>query len=208
VTVGQPGSEPDPDLAQDQIPAGVPERVVDLLEAVEIEQDGQPTLRTEGYGCLPDPFAEQRTVGQAGQGIMEGLVLAFGGRPVQIVDQLAAGQGAARLAGQGLEQGQILPAEGADVAETVGHQEGPERPGASSHGATMASAIPRSSSAWRRATSSMVEDTSRAARSARSSSLVSVRMVAATSPAHSDWVTTRVKWCSRLSCSCCSRNDA
>jgi hypothetical protein len=65
---------------------------------------------------------------------MEGLVLAFGGRPVQVVDQLAAGQGAAGLPGQGLEQGQILPAEGADVAETVGHHEGPEHPGASSHG--------------------------------------------------------------------------
>jgi hypothetical protein len=47
VAVGQPGSEPDPDLPQDQVAAGMAEGV-DLLEAVHVDQeDGEASVGAE-----------------------------------------------------------------------------------------------------------------------------------------------------------------
>jgi hypothetical protein len=122
--VGQPGPEPDGDLAEHQVPAGMAEGVVDLLEAVQVDQqDRQPCVGSERGGCLPDPVAEQRPVGEAGERVMKGLTLPLGGGLMQVVDQLAASQRDARLADQRLEQHQVLPLEGADVAEAVGDQQ-------------------------------------------------------------------------------------
>ena len=65
------------DLLQDPVASSMAEAVVDVLEVVHVhEQDRDrqalPSLRRE---CVADPVAEQRAVGQAGQDVVEGLVL-------------------------------------------------------------------------------------------------------------------------------------
>jgi len=64
MAVGQPGPQPDADLAQDQVAAGMPEGVVDLLEPVQVDQeDSQPSVGSEPGGRLPDTVGEQCPVG-------------------------------------------------------------------------------------------------------------------------------------------------
>jgi hypothetical protein len=55
----------------------VAERVVDFLEAVEVHQHHghEPFAGARGREGALDPLAEQRAVGQAGQGVVVGLVL-------------------------------------------------------------------------------------------------------------------------------------
>ena len=60
-------------------PLAVPERVVDDLELVDVEED-HPELRTAPPGpdqALHQPVGEQRAVRQAGQGIVQCLMGEF-----------------------------------------------------------------------------------------------------------------------------------
>src|SRR5215218_4151765 len=135
VAVRQPGPEPDTDLPEDEVAAGVPEGVVDLLEAVQVdEQNGEAAVGPEGGGRLAHPVGEQRPVGKPGERVVEGLVLAFGGRTLEVVEELAAGQGDPGLAGEGPEQGEVLVAEGTDGPKVVGDQQRPGHLGPGPHG--------------------------------------------------------------------------
>ena len=77
---------------QQAVAGGVPERVVDALEVVEVEEGDDGGRAVEERGG--DPLLEQRAVGQAGQRVLEGEVaeVAVGG---------AAAGGAVEQAEQG-----------------------------------------------------------------------------------------------------------
>ena len=80
------GTQPRGDLAQQFVPGGVAERVVDLLEPVEIAE--QQTPREPGPTAgerLLEAVEEQHAVGQTGQGVVRRLV----------ADRRAAGPSAA-----------------------------------------------------------------------------------------------------------------
>ena len=69
--------QPRSDLLQQRIAAVVAERVVDVLEAIEVEQkDAKHRLvAARAEQRLPQTVAEQRAVGQSGQRIVQRLVL-------------------------------------------------------------------------------------------------------------------------------------
>ena len=69
--------EPRRDLAQDGVARRVPERVVHGLEVVEVEEDdgAAGAMAPAPAQRLDDPVLEQRAVRQAGQGVVERLVL-------------------------------------------------------------------------------------------------------------------------------------
>ena len=64
------------DLDEDLVAGGVAEGVVDRLEVVEVEEDDrEPAAVATGAGDgVADALAEQRAVGEAGDGVVEGLV--------------------------------------------------------------------------------------------------------------------------------------
>jgi hypothetical protein len=102
----------------------VAEGVVDLLEAVEVDQQhGQQRVRPERADRVADPLVEQRPVGEPGEAVVQRPVLALGGLPAQVVDQAAALQRDAGVAGEGPQQGQVLRAE---AAGAVGEQQRPD----------------------------------------------------------------------------------
>jgi hypothetical protein len=83
--VARPGPHhragPRRDLLEQLIAVLVAERVVDLLEPVKVEdEDGRQTAARQRLG---DPFREELPVGQAGQGVVLGLVLVLGRLPEQ-----------------------------------------------------------------------------------------------------------------------------
>ena len=63
-------------LAQQVVAGGMPERVVDVLEAIQIHVDHRDLLAVAtGAGqCLAEPILEQQAIGQAGEGVMLRLV--------------------------------------------------------------------------------------------------------------------------------------
>jgi|BarGraIncu01121A_1022015.scaffolds.fasta_scaffold09918_3 hypothetical protein len=64
-------AEATPHATQQAVAAGTAERVVDLLEAVEVDdrdRQAPPLSLREGHG-LPQPVAEQRRVGQPGDAV-------------------------------------------------------------------------------------------------------------------------------------------
>jgi hypothetical protein len=75
-------------LAEDAIAGLMAERVVDVLEAVEIdEQDGQPGLvAVRTLQCLVQPVAQQQAVGQAGQRVVVCLVVELSCASAQLGD--------------------------------------------------------------------------------------------------------------------------
>jgi len=76
VAFAQPLAEALADRPQDQVPAGMTEGVVDLLEAVEIDQkQGQtPAAASASAETLPQAFLEQQPVGQIGHPVVVGQV--------------------------------------------------------------------------------------------------------------------------------------
>jgi hypothetical protein len=116
-TVGQ--------LPQGQVADGVAVQVVDGLEAVEVdEEDGQGAVvaATDGQG-LVDPVVEQGPVGEAGEGVVEGLVLAeafqAGGQVAVLGHQGTVGQAPADgpdegVGGHGFEEVAVDLADGGD----------------------------------------------------------------------------------------------
>ena len=70
-----------PHLAQQQVAGVVAERVVDLLEAVEVDQQQRGLLAlAAGHDRLMRAVAQERAVGQAGERVVQRLVLRPGGR--------------------------------------------------------------------------------------------------------------------------------
>ncbi|MEZ5121860.1 MAG: hypothetical protein R2736_09830 [Solirubrobacterales bacterium] len=76
--VGRPnaGAQAPGDLLQDRIAPGMPERVVDALEVVEVHEDDGDRVATAASGRdrVFGAVLEQRPVRQAGQGIVQPLV--------------------------------------------------------------------------------------------------------------------------------------
>ena len=64
------------DLAQQRVAVIVPERVVDLLEAVEVDQQqaGEPAERAHAAGHADGLLVQARAVGQPGERVVQGLV--------------------------------------------------------------------------------------------------------------------------------------
>ena len=100
-------SEPARDLLQQAVAGVVAERVVDLLEVVEVDQHhGRGDVRAAAGGDrLLDAVAEERAVGQAGQRVVQRLVLLGDRRAPAAVDgeerqQQQQQRGQAELGGQ------------------------------------------------------------------------------------------------------------
>jgi hypothetical protein len=91
VALREPGLEPLGDGDQQLVAGGVPERVVDALELVEVDEGDRHLTVGAGHPgeCLRDPVAEQDPVGQGGERVVQALVRqrllgALGGRDVDV----------------------------------------------------------------------------------------------------------------------------
>ena len=119
----------DGDLLQQRVAGVVAERVVDLLEAVEVhEHHGDDILAGSGGQGGVQTGAEERPVGQTGEGVVQSLVLAVGRLLAQTVEELAAAQHDARVGGQGLEQLKVVGLKRGLVPDPVGDEEHPTGP--------------------------------------------------------------------------------
>jgi len=105
------------DLRQQPVARRVAQRVVELLEAVEVEQqEGEPAPGDR----LPDPLLEEPAVRQPGERVVQRVVLALGGDPLEL--PLAAGGG---LPAQPLgERGEPHEQQRADAERAVGPDPG------------------------------------------------------------------------------------
>ena len=118
----QRGLQPRRDLHQQLVAGGVPERVVDELEVVDVEQhDGD--LRAGAGERLHEPVLEQRAVGEARERIVDGLVADHLGAALELgLGALAVGDvgdhpvPAQPARGVGRERGFVAHPHGAPVA--------------------------------------------------------------------------------------------
>ena len=101
----------------------VPERVVHLLEPVEVHQQHAhvATALTRVADRRVQPVLEERAVRKAGEGIVQRLVLALASLLVELVDEAAVLEGDAGVVGQRLEQARVLDVERRHIRLTVGH---------------------------------------------------------------------------------------
>jgi len=75
----QAGFEMLRDAAKERVPAGAPERIIDLAKAVEIDQRQHDDAVATARQDLAEPFKQHPLVGQSGQGILgRELVHIFG----------------------------------------------------------------------------------------------------------------------------------
>ncbi len=91
------------ELGQHLVAAAVPERVVDGLEVVEVEQHHgeQPAVPHGAAQRVVDPVEHQRTVRQPGQRVVQGLVL-------QLALQLVPAYGGPQRRGDGLDERDVV----------------------------------------------------------------------------------------------------
>ena len=85
----------------------MPERVVDALEVVEVDEHHRDLTHAAGLERLAHALGEQRAVGEPGQRIVVGLVLELVLQVAQLGDGLLEAvvlQRGARVGGQRLEQ--------------------------------------------------------------------------------------------------------
>ena len=113
------------DRLQQLVADRVPERVVDRLEVVEVEEEDGVVAPARGEQ-LAEPVEEERAVGQAGERVVEGLVLEAALELAQLGDEVLEAvvlQRDARVVGQRAEEREVVAVEAADRA-AVGDQEG------------------------------------------------------------------------------------
>ena len=104
------------------------ERVVDLLEPVEVhEEHAEQRLVGVGQQQLLEPGHEQLAVGQPGERVVQRRELLLGRLGPQPVHEVADAQGDGGVAGERLEHLHVLGVEGADLAEAVGDEQGARR---------------------------------------------------------------------------------
>ncbi len=115
---GRAALQPVGDLDQQPVPRRVPEAVVDRLETVEVEVAQAVAVASGPAEGLLQPLEEQRPVGQAGQGVVGGLVAqaqvqqsTFGGvlHQRQLVLRLPVGVAQQRHRQIGPEHGAVVP---------------------------------------------------------------------------------------------------
>ena len=109
------------DLLEQLVADVVAERVVDLLEPIEVHQ--QHRRRPGDQQPLLEALLEVQPVGEAGQVIVQRQVLGLGCRGPDPVDQSGVGQRDAGMAGERLEEPGVLAVERADVVEAVHDQQ-------------------------------------------------------------------------------------
>ena len=114
--------QPGGDAAQQLVADGAPQRVVDALEVVEIDEHHGDLARRARLERLAHLLAEQGAVGEPGERVVLGLVLelllevAQLGHGVLVAVDLQRG---ARVGGQRLEQGAVAVREAAREPEAV-----------------------------------------------------------------------------------------
>ena len=103
--------EPHGQLAQELVAGGVPERVVDDLEAVDVEeQHGELGLRAlHAREAEVEAVEEERAVGEVGERVVKGLVQ-------RVADHPRVGQGEARVLGERQQGLLVVGAVAAPVA--------------------------------------------------------------------------------------------
>ncbi len=110
---------------------GVPERVVDALEVVEVDEHHRDLVARAGLERLAHLLAEQRAVGQAGQRVVRGLVPELVLQLAQVGDGLLEAvvlERGAGVGGQGVEQRAVVLGEAAAQPEAVGQHERADHP--------------------------------------------------------------------------------
>ena len=82
----EPLGDPSTDLLEELVARLVPERVVDLLEAVEVEQQRgrDRSVAQRLPRDLVEPVGEKRAVGEVGEDVVQRLVAVRGGLAAQI----------------------------------------------------------------------------------------------------------------------------
>ena len=114
----QQGAQPLGDDAEQLVADVVAERVVDLLEPVEVEEQHADPLAVAGRGeVLAQPLRELDAVRQPGEDVVPGLV-------AQPLEQPDAVQRDREVAGERAQEGQVVGREAGAVAQAVPHREG------------------------------------------------------------------------------------
>ena len=113
-----------PDGDQQRVTRGVAEAVVDQLEVVQVDEqhDRHHPARVGRFETRGDDLGEQRSVGQAGQRVVRGLVMELLLEPPELLErllELAVLERDRGVVGERLEQLEVLGLERADVAERV-----------------------------------------------------------------------------------------
>ena len=116
------------DLAQQAVTDEVAQRVVDILEAVDVEQhDGHPTALAQGRGGAVE---EEAPVRQPGQHVVTGLVRLAVHLVAQFLDEAGPLQARAGVGGQRLEEPEVVLVEAVELLVAVDGDERSDRPGA------------------------------------------------------------------------------
>ena len=88
VAAGQGAAQPLRDRLEQQVAVGVAKRVVDLLEAVEVDHDdAEAGVGAAAAHRLLGAHREEGPVGQAGEGVVQGLMVVQRGLPAAEVDR-------------------------------------------------------------------------------------------------------------------------
>ena len=104
------------DRPQQPVAGGVAEGLVHVAEAVEIDEDDRARHRVALAHGTAEQLRELATVHESGKRVVRREPLAGGGLRAQFLDQSAVLQRHCRLVGERREHGDVLGAEGGDVA--------------------------------------------------------------------------------------------
>lgn len=113
-------SQPYPDLPEQRITRVVPERVIDVLELVQVHQQYRDTAAGAVLQALVQTAAEQHAIGEPGEGVVSGVV-------AEPVDQLPVAQRHAQMRRDQFEQLKVDALEAVRLAEPVTHQQVAQR---------------------------------------------------------------------------------
>jgi hypothetical protein len=112
------------DVDEQDVPVVVAQGVVDLLEAVEVDEqhrEAGDAARGDLVQALLDRVAELRAVGEPGEDVVQRLVL-------HAVQEAALGEREAGLVRDGLQGGDVVHLEGAHLPHPLGDHERAEHP--------------------------------------------------------------------------------
>ena len=113
------------DLAQEAVADGVTERVVDVLEAVDVEQhDGDARCSRSGR---PRPGQEEHPVGKTGQHVVGGLVRLGVDLVAQLLDQPGALEAGAGVGDERLEETEVVLVEAVLLLVAIDGDDGADR---------------------------------------------------------------------------------
>ena len=113
------------DFAQEAVADGVTERVVHVLEAVDVEQhDGHPAALAQGGGSAGQ---EEHPVGQAGEHVVGRLVRLGVDLVAQLLDQAGALEAGAGVGDERLEQAEVVLVEAVQLLVAIEGDDGADR---------------------------------------------------------------------------------